>query len=189
MNTLPCGIMPADNGIEIFADPENFGKCFYISNGTTRSFWELPLDVLDDLRDELSSDTRALKGLHLMGLSTEAQMLEQYNYCNRGMLDNVPDILPNGKKTKEYVNCSHRGRCAGEDKVCSPVCIKGEHITHREFECLKHIGTGHTYKEITVEMGFRRETAVNSLIYRLRYKLNCRNNVEIALKCKDFGIV
>ena len=189
MNNLPTGILPTDSSIEIFSDPDNFGKCFWISEGKTSLFWSLPLNVLDDLRDELSSDTKALAGLRLMGLSKEDAMLEQYNYCNRGKLDGVPDILPSGKKTKEYVECGHKGRCAGENKVCSPLCIYGSRITFRELECLKLIGIGLTYKQITVEMGFRRYTAANSLIGRLRDKLQCSNNVEIALKVKELGLV
>jgi len=189
MDKLPSGLTPTDHSIEIFADPENFGKCFWISEGKTNNFWELPLHIIDDLRDELSSDTKALKGLRLMGLSTEAGMLEQYNYCNRGKLDGVPDISTNGKLTKEYVECGRKGKCAGESKVCSPLLINGSRITFRELECLKLIGIGLTYKRITIEMGFRRETAVNSLIDRLRDKLQCGNNVEIALKVKELGLV
>lgn len=188
-NHLPAGILPTDKSIEFFADPNNFGKLYWISEGITHKFKELPLPVIDDLRDELASDTKALKGLRLMGLTSEDEMLEQYNYCNRGRMDGVQDISSTGKKTKEFVECGRHGYCVGENKVCSPLCINGEHITHREFECLKLIGTGLTYKRITVEMGFRRETAVNSLIDRIRDKLQCSNNTEIAIKVKELGIV
>lgn len=189
MNNLPAGLMPTDKSIEIFADPDNFGKCLWINQGKTQLFWELPLDTIDDLRDELSSDTKALKGLHMMGLSTEGAMLEQYNFCNRGRLDGIPDITATGKMTKEYVDCGRKGKCKGENKVCSPIVVNGSRITFRELECLKLIGVGLTYKRITVEMGFRRETAVNSLIDRLRDKLQCMNNVEIAIKVKELGFV
>lgn len=188
MNKLPSGILPTDRNIEIFADPENFGKCLWISEGKTKMFWELPLEILDDLRDELSSDTKALKGLRLMGLSSEAAMLEQYNFCNRGNLDSVPDILPTGQKTKEYVECGRKGRCPGENKVCSPLFINGSRITFRELDCLK-LNTGLTYQQIAVEMGFRRVTAVNSLFARLHDKFQCNNNVELALKAKELRLV
>ena len=94
MEKLPSGIMPSDSNIEIFADPENFGKCLHVCNGITKLFRELPLAVLDDLRDELFSDTKAISRLRLMGITDRDQMLEQYNYCNRGKLDHVPDITP-----------------------------------------------------------------------------------------------
>lgn len=189
MDKLPAGFLPTDKCIEFFADPEKFGKVYWLSQGIVHLFKELPLNVMDDLRDELASDIKALKGLRLMGLTSEDEMLEQYNYCNRGALNSTPDISTTGKKTKEFVECGRHGHCMGENKVCSPLCINGEHITHREFECLKLIGIGLTYKRITVEMGFRRETAVNSLIDRIRDKLQCNNNTEIALKVKELGIV
>ena len=136
MDKLPAGLMPTDNSVEIFTDHSTFGKCFWISEGKTHNFWELPLHILDDLRDELSSDTKALKGLRMMGLSNEAGMLEQYNYCNRGKLDGVPDISANGKLTKEYVECGRKGKCPGENKICSPLLINGSRITFRNLNAL-----------------------------------------------------
>jgi DNA-binding CsgD family transcriptional regulator len=189
MEKLPTGLTPTDQNIEIFANPHEFGKCFWISEGKTHLFWELPLHIIDDLRDELSSDCKALKGLRLMGLSSEGVMLEQYNYCNRGKLDGIPDISTSGKKTKEYFDCGLKGRCQGEGKVCSPLFINGSRITFRELECLKLIGTGLSYKQIKVEMGFTRETAVNSLTDRIRDKFQCSNNTEVALKVKELGLV
>lgn len=188
MNHLPAGILPYDDNINIFADPENFGKCFWISKGVTRRFGELPLQTLYDLHDELLSDTRALKGMRLMGVTGDDEMLEHYNYCNRGRLDKIPDITASGKKTKEFFDCGRRGTCPGRGEVCSELCINGSRITHREFECMRLIGVGLTYKRITIEMGFRRETAVNSLIDRIRDKLQCANNVEIAIRVKELGI-
>jgi len=189
MLSLPSGLMPADTNIEIFADPKNFGKCYWMSEGKTRLFCELPHNIIDDLLEELMADRKAIAGMMLMGISATGAMLEMYNHCNRGRLDGVPDITTSGKKTKEYFECGQKGKCRGEGKVCSPLTINGERITFRELECLKLIGTGLTYKQITIEMGFRRETAVNSLIGRLRDKLQCGNNVEIALKVKELGIV
>ena len=189
IDKLPAGMLPTDKNIEFFADPQTFGKVFWISEGRTRLFKELPLRIMDDLRDELLSDTRALKGLRMMGLSSEDEMLEQYNYCNRGKLDEKPNITASGIKSKEFVECGHRGKCSGEGRVCSPLLINGSRITFRELECLKLIGIGMTYKRITIEMGFRRETAVNSLIGRLRVKLQCASNIEIALKVKELGLI
>ena len=186
---LVAGITPSDNSIEIFAEPEKFGKCLFIKAGTTRPFRELPLDVLDDLREELSTDKRAIEGLRLMGVDDEWEKLETYNFCNRGRLDGVPDITESGKKSKEFVDCGKRGRCPGENKVCSPVVINGSRITFRELECWKLIGQQLSYKQVMFEMGFRRETAVNSLMERLRIKLACSDKVGIALKAKEIGII
>ncbi len=189
MCTLPAGITPLDSNIEFFGNPQSFGKVYWISEGKTRFFKELPLNIFDDLRDELASDTKALKGLRLMGITSEDDQLEQYNYCNRGRLSATPDITITGKMSKEYIECGKRGQCPGENKVCSPLCINESRITFREFECLKLIGHGLSYKKIMAEMGFRRETAVNSLVARLRDKLQCTTLVEIALKVRELELV
>lgn len=181
--------MPNDGNIEIFADPDNFGKCFWISKGQVHTFMNLPFNILSDLCDELLSDKKAIAAMRVMGIKDENEMLELYNYCNRGKLDSIPDISSTGKKTREYVVCGRKGHCPGEGKVCSPLSINGSRITHRELECLELIGSGLTYKRITTQMGFRHETAVNSLTDRLRDKLQCCNNTEIALKVRELGIV
>lgn len=186
---LPSGLMPTDSNIEIFADPENFGKCYFISQGEIKPFTYLPGEILANLCSELLDDKKAMAGLKQMGFVEGMNMLEQYNYCNRGALDGTADITIAGCKTREYVACGRKGKCSGEGKVCSPLIVNGSQITFRELECLRLIGTGLTYKRIAVEMGFRSITAVNSLIDRLRDKLQCTSNIEIALKVKELGIV
>ena len=189
MNKLPSGLMPSDSNIEIFADPYNFGKCYFMQNGEIQPFNFLPWDILYDLTSELLHDTKAMEGIKAMGYHDENEMLELYNFCNRGSLDNVADISSSGCKTREYVDCGRHGKCPGEGKVCTPVIVNGSQITHRELECLRLIGEGLPYKQIRLEMGFRKVTAVNSLIGRLRDKLQCNSNVEIALKAKEMGVV
>jgi DNA-binding CsgD family transcriptional regulator len=181
--------MPSDSNIEIFADPYNFGKCYFIQHAEIKPFNFLPWDVLEDLCSELLHDRKAMEGMRAMGYTSEPEMLELYNYCNRGSLDSIADISASGYKTREYVDCGRHGKCPGEGKVCTPVVINGSHITYRELECLKLIGEGLPYKRIKIEMGFRQVTAVNSLIGRLRDKLQCSSNVEIAIKAKEMGIV
>ena len=189
MTKLPAGLIPNDNSIEIFADPQNFGKCFFISNGEIKPFELLPPKTINSLYKELDADRKAIGAMFEMKLEGWMEMVELYNYCNRGALDGIADISESGCKTREYVACGRKGKCPGEGKVCSPLIINEQRITYREIECLRHIGKGLTYKQISVEMGFRSITAVNSLIDRLRDKLQCTSNVEIALKVKELGIV
>lgn len=184
--SLPAGIIPSDSNIELFAKPSEFGKCFFIQNGTTKDFIQLPDEVLNDLHEEMLTDRLAVKGLIAMGIDPD-DMLEQYNYCNRGELDGIPDIKVNGKRSKELVNCGRRGHCAGEGKVCGRMTIDGSYITNREYECLHHVGKD--YKSIQLEMGFRNVTAVNSIMARLLSKLNCADKTQLALKAKEIGIL
>jgi DNA-binding CsgD family transcriptional regulator len=189
MTDIAAGMLPSDARIEFFADPQSFGRLYFATRGQVLPFSSLPREVREDLRDELLSDTRALKGLRLMGITQEDQMLEMYNYCNRGRLSTTGDISSEGKKSKEFFDCGRRERCVGEGKVCNCLTINGSRITHRELECLRLIAQGLSYKSICLEMGFRRETAVASLIDRLRDKLQCGNQTEIALKVREVGLI
>lgn len=188
MKTLPAGMLPTDANIEIFADPHNVGKCYFVQNGQIGPFDHLPYNVLYELKEEFEADTIAKATLVKMGYCDGPEMLERYNYCNRGALDEIPDVNKNGKLTKEFFDCGSRGRCMGEGKVCAPISIGGERISFREFQCMLLIGHGFSYKQIQSNMGFKKVTAVNSLTDRLRDKLHCSSNTEIAIKVKELGI-
>ena len=184
---LPAGILPSDLDIEIFADPENFGKCFFIQRGCTQPFYELPKEVLPALYDECLNDKKAVKGLMLMDVDSE-NWVEQFNYCNRGKIDGIPDIYRSGKTTTEYFDCGRRGVCPGEGLCCKPLSIDGVKITHRERECLSYIKSGKTDKQIKVQMGFTSQASVNSLMERLRNKLNVSNRTEMAVIANQIGV-
>lgn len=181
---LPAGILPHDCNIELFADPEQFGKCYWIQNGQTHQFCELPIQVTVSLYNELFQDRKAVKCLNQMGITNEAQMLEQYNYCNRGKLDSTPDITTSGKLSKEYFDCGRHNKCIGDGIVCGKYGL-----TFREKQCLRLAGLGRNYEQIKSEMGFRNKTAVNSLMNRLKNKCNASNKTELSIYAHQIGIV
>lgn len=181
---LPAGLLPEDCNIELFADPENFGKCYWLQYGQTRPFHELPVQVIVALYHELFIDKKAVKGLKSMGITKDNEMVEQYNFCNRGKLDSKPDITPSGKLNKEYFDCGRRDRCVGEGKVCG---MAG--LTSREKQCVVLNARGLDYKQIKSEMGFKSQPAVNSLMSRCRGKLDARNKTELLIKSIELGII
>lgn len=181
---LPAGLLPEDCNIELFANPNQFGKCYWIQNGTTRPFHELPIQITASLYSELYLDRNALKGLKLMGITKESEMLEFYNFCNRGKLDSTPDISTSGKLTKEFFDCGRHDNCPGDGKVCGRYGL-----TFRERQCLKLHGLGRTYDQIKSEMGFRSTTAVNSLTSRLKSKCNASNKTELSIYAHQIGII
>ena len=67
MKHLPAGMLPDDANIEIFADPHNIGKCYFVQNGQISSFDHLPFDVLYELKEEFESDPEAKVMLMKMG--------------------------------------------------------------------------------------------------------------------------
>lgn len=180
---LPSGLLPGDLNIEIFANPTEFGKCLFVQNGQTKPFHELPLTILPRLYNDCFENKKAVKGLRAMGVKTDA-MVEQFNYCNRGRLDGTPDISTSGKLTTEFVDCGRHGRCKGEGLVCN---LMG--LTFRELQCLRLNNNGKDYSQIKNEMGFKSHTAVNSLMQRLRDKLNAKDKTELLIKSYAIGIV
>ena len=184
--TLPAGLLPSDLNIEIFADPERFGKCFFIQYGQSRPFHELPIEVIPALYEECFLDKKAVKAMETMGIKCE-NMVEQYNYCNRGAFDSVPDISTSGKLTKEFFDCGRRGQCPGEGKVCK-LTLNGIKITYRELQCLRHTVKGKDYKQIASEMGFKNTIPVNSLQSRLREKLGAGSKAALIIMSQQLGI-
>lgn len=182
--TLPAGLLPEDCNIELFADPENFGKCYWIQNGQTRQFCELPIQIVVSLYAELFKDRKAIQGLKMMGVSKDSEMLETYNYCNRGKLDSSPDITPSGKLNKEFFDCGKHDSCPGDGKVCG---MYG--LTFRERQCLKLNGMGRNYQQIKSDMGFKSVVAVNSLMTRCRTKTGAKNKTELLIKSQQLGII
>lgn len=186
---LPAGILPDDSNVEFFAKPGVFGKVYFMQYGQTKSFSELPERYIPSLYEECFLDKVAVKAMELMGVKRE-YMVEQYNYCNRGRLDPVPDIVSGtNRKTREFVDCGRRGKCVGEGKVCKPFVIDGSKITHRERECMVLNANNKKRKEIMKEMGFKTINAVNSLMQRIRLKTGCKDRADMALKAKEWGLI
>jgi len=180
---LPAGLLPSDRNIEIFADPSQFGKCLFVQHGHTRAFYELPGTIIPSLYKECFSNKKAVKAMREMGIN-EIDMVEHYNYCNRGRLDSTPDISTTGKLTTEFVDCGRHGTCKGEGLVCN---LMG--LTFRELQCLRLNNNGKDYSQIKKEMGFKSQTAVNSLMSRLRDKLNAKDRTQLLMNSYKIGIL
>jgi len=185
---LPAGLIPNDFNVELFGVPGKTGKLFFTRNGQTEAFEHLPAMLKCHLSLELRNDAKAIQSLRKMGVA-EANMLEHYNWCNRSNLDGIADIRTNGKLTYEFVNCPRRGRCIGEGKVCKPLMVNGEKITHREREALDLLFSAKKDKEIQEDMGFTSPASVKSLMVRLRDKFDVTSRSELLLKARQIGIL
>lgn len=184
--TLPSGLLPEDLNIEIFGDPNRFGKCFFVQHGLSQQFHDMPVQVIPALYEECFLDKTAVKAMRAMGVKEE-DLVEQYNYCNRGALDSIPDISIYGKLTKEFFDCGRRGQCIGEGKVCK-LTLNGIKITYRELQCLRLNSKGKSYAEIRCEMGFNSQNSVNSLMSRLRDKLGAGSKSALIVMSQQLGI-
>jgi DNA-binding CsgD family transcriptional regulator len=176
MCTLPAGLI--DSRTEIFAVAPFKVKC--INEGTVKSIHDLPAETLCMLKREMYADKKALKGLKMLAITEEIEMLEAYNHCKRGAFDKVADISGH-ILTSEAYECGMKGKCKAEGFLCKPVEVNGEKLTQRESQCLRLIGQGLTYKDIQKELCYSTVVSVNSLIQRLYEKIGVSDKAKVAL--------
>ena len=181
--TLPAGLLPEDCNIELFADPENFGKCYWLQNGEVKQFCELPTKQYNRILSECYKDETAKNALLKHGIDAK-DLAEHYSFCNFGKLDSIPDLPQFGRVNKEFFDCGKHDSCPFNEKVCGK-----NGLTFRERQCLRLNSLGKDYRQIKSEMGFRSQTAVNSLMTRCRMKLGVRNKTELLLKSQQLGII
>ncbi|MGV8136523.1 MAG: hypothetical protein AB2L20_15045 [Mangrovibacterium sp.] len=188
---VPAGIIPNDLNTELLGVPGKIGKLYYTRDGNTKLFpglREEDLRYWNILEKELECDIKAIQALRKMGVP-EPEALEHYNWCNRSNLDGIADIRTTGKLTHEFVDCSRRGKCIGEGKVCKPLMVNGEKITYREREALSHLFAAKKDKQIQQDMGFSSPASVKSLMVRLRGKFDASSRSELLIKARQIGIV
>lgn len=100
-------------------------------------------------------------------------------------------------KTEKFIEVTDIGRSIGIDAfkfafegvVCKPVVINGKKITYREMECLKHLGKAEKDKQIQKEMNFKGQASVNSLMVRLRNKMEVTSRSEMIIQANRIGII
>lgn len=173
---LPAGLL--DGRVEIFAVAPFKVKCLH--EGRTCELGDLPAEMIDMLKHELSVDLKAIKGLKLLGITNDEDMLQAYNHCKRGSFDKVADISGHVLTSEQY-DCGMRGRCVAEGMICKPLLINGEHLTQRETQCLRLIGKGLSYKEIQSEFNYKSVVSANSLVQRLYGKVGASDKAKVAL--------
>lgn len=175
-NNLPAGLI--DINAEVFAVSIFKVKCTH--DGVVKALHDLPADKLTMLKHEMYSDKKALKGLKMLGITEESEMLEAYNHCKRGAFDRVPDVAGH-ILTSEAFECGMKGKCKAEGYCCKPVEVNGERLTQRESQCLRLIGQGLTYKQIQRELCYTTVVSVNSLVQRLYDKIGISDKAKVAI--------
>ncbi len=176
MCTLPAGL--TNDNAEIFAT-DTF-KSAALHGGQVKPLSSLPAAIHKMLLVEMYNDTKALKGLKMLGINEESEMLEAYNFCKRGEFDKVADVAGH-VLTSEAVNCGRHGRCEAEGLMCKPVQVNGETLTQREAQCLRLLGQGKTYKDIQKELNYTTVVSANSLVSRLYNKIGASDKAKVAL--------
>ena len=88
---IVAGLLPTDSNIE-FGGVKDTKEVFFVQNGKTHQFSELPLKYVKQLEQKYKSDTPAQE--YLEGITPLFhKQLELYTYFLYGDIDTTPDIL------------------------------------------------------------------------------------------------
>lgn len=161
------------NNGEIFGDGiSNFsiigGRCLPFNESP-----EVLLQTVDSSIDPVDHEC-----LDQMGLVDIMDRRNQWATCNLSRLDNEPDYIY-GQKTlkREFVQCSKRGYCPFESKLCrTQAQLTG--LTPTQLIVLGHVHKGLLNKEIAVKMRISEET-VKSHTQNIRIKTGLARKADL----------
>ena len=146
-NILPGMV---NRSVEVFV-VENITKALH--NGKVIDFTELPLGIIELLKEAIKSDKQLELALHDWHPTSEWKRLEQFATCRLGGLDYNDDITPDGKiQDGEYWPCPNRGSCQYEGVICKLPVINNHRLTTDEIKLMQLSSTELTNDVIAEEM-------------------------------------
>ena len=146
-NILPGMI---SNSLEIFV-VENISKA--IHKGKVIDLTELPLGIIELLKEAIKSDKQLELALHDMHPNSEWKRIEQFATCRFGGLDHNDDFSPEGKlQDGEYWQCPKRGTCLHEGVICKLPVVNNHRLTKDDIKLMQFSSTEMTNEVIAEEM-------------------------------------
>ncbi|WP_162343193.1 response regulator transcription factor [Cyclobacterium salsum] len=170
---LPAGII--DQNVEFFAKGESV---FAIVQSQMLPPAEWPNWLKESILQDMQKHPSAVQALVDADFVTEEEMVVQYIKCRYSALDNQPDMIEGRLQDTEYVDCSLRGSCPFEGRLCELLAARYGILTPREIEVLKLIPEGLLDKEIADKMGISVLT-VGVYMKNLREKTGYKNKAEL----------
>lgn len=170
---LPAGI--TDNNVEFFAQD---GQVFAFVQGEMLHTTAWPQWLKDAVTKDMEAHPQAIECLVDADLVSEIEMIEQYVKCRYSAMDNEADVMNGKLQSTEYVDCSLRGTCPYEGRLCDLLKAPFGTLTHREIEVLKLIPEGMLDKEIADQLGISPLT-VTVYMKNLREKTGAKNKAEL----------
>lgn len=138
-----------NNSVEIFV-VENVVKA--IRRGKVIDFTDLPLGIIQRLKEEINKDKQLKLALHDMHPDSSWKRLEQFAKCRFGGLDFQGDITEDAIQDGEYWDCPNRGNCAYEGIVCKLPMINNHRLTSQEIQLMQLSSSEKTNDVIAEEM-------------------------------------
>ena len=137
------------NSVEFFV-VENMVKA--IKGGKVIDFSEIPIGIIELLREEIYKDEAVIHALHEMQPDSEWKRLQQYVSCKFGGLDHQGDITEGLFQDGEYWDCPMRGKCAHEGVVCKLPIVNGHRLTPQQITLMQLSATEKTNEVIIDEL-------------------------------------
>ena len=130
-NILPGMV---NNSLEIFV-VESVVKA--IHSGKVIDFTEMPLGVIELLKEHMRKDEKVLLALHDMHPFSEWARLEQFAKCRFGGLDHQADFKEGIFQDGEYWDCPVRSSCPHNGVICKLPVINDHRLTDKEVEIMQ----------------------------------------------------
>lgn len=143
--TIPAGLF--DDELEFF---EFNGKSYAIHQGTAKEFFELPIEIQDQVWNYIDEDSHTALVAH--GYVTRFQKLEKFSICRFGPMDTKPDIDSDSFNAEHY-DCGFRGSCPMEGIVCTGIVFNGHMLTLFELKMISFLATDHKTEVVAEKMG------------------------------------
>jgi len=150
---IPAGLLVGDKRTEIFGCKET-KRTFFLTNGKTASFKELPASMKAQLFAELLNDDVAIEDLKSL---TQEEAIEKFAFCNYGAAGHEADFCENGelKKTDNFI-CSNNCTCLKWKS--KRITIDGMPLTSRELQIITLMASDLADKQIADQLGITEST-------------------------------
>lgn len=142
---------------EIISDDQ--GKNYSVVGGRVLPFKDTPAEIIAAIDNTMDAGDH--RELDKMGIYDVMARRDQWATCNLSRSDNEPDFI-HGQQTvnREFVECSKRGSCVHEKKLCrTQAQLSG--LTSTQLTVLTYTGEGLLNKEIAVKMRISIETVAS----------------------------
>lgn len=170
---LPAGL--TDDHVEFFAKGD---EVFAIVQSQLLPMRDWPQWLMDAVEEDMARHPRAIEALVQADIVGRMEMIEQYIKCRFSALDNEPDVISGKLQSPEYTDCSLRGSCPYEGRLCELLKAPFGTLTHREIEVLRLIPEGMLDKEIADQLSISPLT-VQVFMKSIREKTGAKNKAEL----------
>ena len=170
---LPAGI--TDDNVEFFAQGD---QIFALTQGNMIRSEDWPEELLQAIEEDMALHPKAVEALVEADIVGRLESIQQYIKCRFSALDTEPDMINGKLQSPEYTDCSLRGSCPYEGRLCELLKAPFGTLTHREIEVLRLIPEGMVDKEIADRLGISPLT-VAVFMRNIREKTGAKNKPEL----------